>query len=91
MLTLDQMVDENSASPTVQDVERAGIQADHLHMCQFENENAPGLNVMMDGIQRYAYQARGIITNRWEAEKLNRGRQKEEDIKEIEMLYAGMW
>ena len=91
MITVDQIVDEDSASPTVQDVERAGIQADHLHICQFENNNAPGFNIVTEGIQRYADQAPGIITKRWEAEKLNRGRQKEEDIKEIEMFYAGMW
>ncbi|KAL8934165.1 MAG: hypothetical protein Q9216_006041 [Gyalolechia sp. 2 TL-2023] len=70
--TLRFIVDETSASPTVQDVERAVIQADHSHMCKFENENAPGFDLVVEGIQRYAEQAPATITQRWSAEKKER-------------------
>lgn len=70
--TLRFIVDETSASPTVQDVERAVIQADHSHMCKFENDNAPGFDLVVEGIQRYAEQAPGTITQRWNAEKKER-------------------
>ncbi|KAL9026459.1 MAG: hypothetical protein Q9196_004878 [Gyalolechia fulgens] len=70
--TLRVIVDETSASPTVQDVERAVIQADHSHICKFENEHAPGFDLVVEGIQRYAEQAPAIITQRWNAEKKER-------------------
>lgn len=66
------MVDEESASPTVQDVERAGIQADHSHMCKFENDNAPGFDLVAEGIQRYAEAAPATVKTRWDTEKEER-------------------
>ena len=90
ILTLTQIVDEESASPNVPDVERAGIQADHSHMCKFENDNAPGFDLVADGIQRYAAEALGYITRRWEAEKRERGLRRDEVISEMAMLYPGM-
>lgn len=66
------MVDEESASPTVQDVERAGIQADHSHMCKFENDNSPGFDLVAEGIQRYAEAAPATIITRWDTEKKER-------------------
>ncbi|KAL8833250.1 MAG: hypothetical protein Q9170_004382 [Blastenia crenularia] len=70
--TLRFIVDETSASPTVQDVERAVIQADHSHMCKFENESAPGFDLVAEGIQRYAEDAPSTITQRWSAERKER-------------------
>ena len=52
VLTTTQIVDEESASPTVQDVERAGIQADHSHMCKFESDSAPGFDLVAEAVQR---------------------------------------
>ncbi|KAL8723144.1 MAG: hypothetical protein Q9225_000485 [Loekoesia sp. 1 TL-2023] len=39
------VVDEDSAAPVIQDVERAGIQQDHVHMCKFDSERAPGFDL----------------------------------------------
>ena len=77
------MVEEESASPTVQDVERAGIQADHSHMCKFENDNAPGFDLVVEGIQRYAEAAPYTIKPRWEAEKDERANQRRFDANEL--------
>ncbi len=78
-----QVVDEESASPTVQDVERAGIQADHSHMCKFESENAPGFDLVAEAIQRYAEEAPDWIKGRWAAEVKERVIQKEAAAEEL--------
>lgn len=82
-----QIVDETSASPTVQDVERAVIQADHSHMCKFENENAPGFDLVVEGIQRYAEDAPAKIKRNWDAENQERTAAKQAEAAE---LYSGM-
>lgn len=81
-----QIVDETSASPTVQDVERAVIQADHSHMCKFENENAPGFDLVVEGIQRYAEDAPAKIRRNWDAENQERTTAKQAEAAE---LYSG--
>ncbi|KAL8946627.1 MAG: hypothetical protein Q9222_007002 [Ikaeria aurantiellina] len=81
--TLKFIVDETSASPTVQDVERAVIQADHSHMCKFENENAPGFDLVAEGIQRYAEEALGKVKQRWDAEKKERSSAKQAEAAEL--------
>ena len=79
-------MDEESAAPTMPDVERASIQADHSHMCKFDSENAPGFDLIVDGIQRYAEDASATIKPRWTAEKSERLNQKLRKAKE---LYPG--
>ncbi|KAL8650824.1 MAG: hypothetical protein Q9226_004982 [Calogaya cf. arnoldii] len=58
-------VDEVSAAPVIQDVERAGIQQDHSHMCTFDTEDTPGFALVTDAIQRYAIEAPEPIRQRW--------------------------
>lgn len=77
------MVNEESASPIVHDVERAGIPADHSHMCKFENEHAAGFELVVEGIQRYAQAAPDKIKRRWEAEKNERAMQRRFDANEL--------
>ncbi|MCJ1462048.1 hypothetical protein MMC07_000648 [Pseudocyphellaria aurata] len=81
------IVDEDSASPTVQDVERAVIQADHSHMCKFENDNAPGFDLVVEAIQRYAEQAPDVIPGRWKAEKQEHGLRIAAEKTEMSMLF----
>ena len=59
------LVDEPSAAPVIRDVERAGIQQDHSHMCAFENRDTPGFTLVVDAIQRYAAEASEPIRRRW--------------------------
>ncbi|KAI4210417.1 MAG: hypothetical protein LQ351_006709 [Letrouitia transgressa] len=81
--TLRFIVDETSASPSAQDVERAVIQADHSHMCKFENENSPGFDLVVEGIQRYAEEAPTIIKSRWDNEREERTMQKKAAAEEL--------
>ena len=47
------IVDEESAAPDIPGVERMGIERDHSHMCKFEDENAPGYDVVVEAVKRY--------------------------------------
>src|SRR5271155_4478851 len=62
------VVDESSAAPVIEGVERMGIERDHSHMCKFEDENAPGYEVVAEAIQRYATEAPSLIKTRWNEE-----------------------
>lgn len=68
----DMIVDEESASPNAPDVERSVIQQDHRHMCKFENDSAPGFDLVADALQRYADEAPGVIAIRWQHEQAER-------------------
>lgn len=46
------VVDEESAAPDLPGVERMGIERDHSHMCKFEDECAPGYDVVAEALQR---------------------------------------
>lgn len=59
------LVDEKSAAPVIQNVERAGIQQDHSHMCTFDNADTPGFALVTEAIERYAAEAPQTISNRW--------------------------
>lgn len=56
-------------------------------MCKFENENAPGFDLVAEGIQRYAEEAPATIRTRWETEKKERLTAKQAQAAEI---YTGM-
>ena len=68
------LVDEPSAAPVLRDVERAGIQQDHRHMCVFENKDTPGFTLVVDAIQRYVAEASEPIRRRWVIESDQRHR-----------------
>jgi len=84
--TLRFIVEEDSAAPTLPDVERAGIQADHSHICKFDNENSPGFDLVVDGIQRYAEDAPETIKSRWRAEQAERKTQR---LRKAQELFPG--
>ena len=77
------IVDEESVSPIIQDVERACIQQDHSHMCKFENDSAPGFALVTEGIQRYASNAPGIVVRRWDFEKREQSMRNEAEAEEL--------
>lgn len=81
--TLQYIVYEISASPDIQNVERAGIQQDHSHMCRFENETAPGFNLTTEAIQRFAGEAPEKINIRWESEIAEQRTRKEAKVEEL--------
>ncbi|KAI9678426.1 MAG: hypothetical protein M1829_002024 [Trizodia sp. TS-e1964] len=66
------VVDEDSAAPEMDGVDRLVIEASHSNMCKFKNKNSPGFFDVAEGIQRYAGEAEKQITKRWREEQRNR-------------------
>ncbi|KAJ5155542.1 hypothetical protein N7492_008345 [Penicillium capsulatum] len=81
--TREIIVDEASAAPYLEGVERTGIEADHSHMCKFEDENAPGYEVVAEAIVRYSRQATTVIADRWIEERKTRALEKKAKAREI--------
>ena len=79
-------MDEESAAPSLPDVERASIQADHSHMCKFESESSPGFDLIVDAIQRYAESSPITISARWASE---REQSKTQRIRKAKELFPG--
>jgi len=72
--TLQFIVEEDSAAPTLPDVERASIDADHSHICKFDNERSPGYDLVTDAISYYVEEAETthLVASRWQREKQHR-------------------
>lgn len=81
--SLQYIVDEDSASPNIQDVERASIQQDHFRMCKFENKSAPGFDLVAEGIRSFASQAPEMIKLRWDSETAERRTRKKAQVDEL--------
>ena len=52
-------------------------------MCKFENENAPGFDLVAEGIQRYAEEAPATIAQRWNAERKERSTAMQAEAAEL--------
>lgn len=81
--TREVIVDEHSAAPYMDGVERMGIEADHSHMCKFDDENSAGYEAVAEAILRYSCQAPAVISTRWVEEKNARFQEKKAKAREI--------
>ncbi|EFQ99614.1 LipA and NB-ARC domain-containing protein [Nannizzia gypsea CBS 118893] len=63
------IVEESSAAPVWDGVERMGIEADHGAMCRFADKNSPGYDTVTEAIRRYASTAGPTIVTRWQQAK----------------------
>ncbi|GLI73233.1 hypothetical protein PoHVEF18_001447 [Penicillium ochrochloron] len=81
--TREIIVDEASAAPYFEGVERGGIEADHSHMCKFDDENSSGYEVVAEAILRYSRQAPSVIADRWIEERKTRTLEKKAKAREI--------
>ncbi|KAJ5157089.1 uncharacterized protein N7482_008189 [Penicillium canariense] len=59
------IVDEASAAPPILGVDRMGIEADHVHICKFSDQNAPGFETIAKSLLKYSREAPFIIADRW--------------------------
>ncbi|PYH92748.1 catalytic protein [Aspergillus ellipticus CBS 707.79] len=81
--TRELIVDESSAAPYMEGVERMGIEADHSHMCKFDDENSPGYEAVAEALLRYSRDAPNTIYDRWIEEEKTRRVQKQTKVREI--------
>ncbi|KAK7911395.1 hypothetical protein PG985_013876 [Apiospora marii] len=61
----DYVVTETSAAPILDDTERAGIRAEHRHMCKFASRHSPGYPLVAATLIRYSEDAPKAIARRW--------------------------
>ncbi|KAL8813202.1 MAG: hypothetical protein Q9200_000431 [Gallowayella weberi] len=80
---LKYIVDEGSAAPVHQDIERAGIHQDHDHMCKFDNNSSPGFMLVSEAVGRYASEAPKSIERRWQVEQDEQRMKKDARILEL--------
>lgn len=78
------VVEEDAASPIIQDVERAVIQKSHVDMCKFDDDGSPGFNLVVEAIQRYAAEAPKMVTHRWVFERDERQTRRTLKISELD-------
>ncbi|KAJ5626433.1 hypothetical protein N7528_003860 [Penicillium herquei] len=76
------IVDEASAAPYMEGVERHGIESDHRRMCKFDDENSPGYEMVVEAILRYSRLAPSIIADRWISRRKTRILEKKEEASE---------
>ncbi|RMJ26096.1 LipA and NB-ARC [Aspergillus sp. HF37] len=77
------IVDESSAAPYVEGVERMGIDADHSTMCKFDSENAPGYEAVAEALLRYSRDCPATISARWQEEINQRALMRKTKAQEI--------
>ena len=75
----EQIVDESSAAPIIDNTERAGIDADHRHMCKFSDRGSFAYRTVAEALRRYTSEASPLIAQRTSEarEMLNRQRYTE--------------
>ncbi|KAK2737291.1 hypothetical protein FQN57_000375 [Myotisia sp. PD_48] len=76
------IVDESSAAPIFDGVERMGIEADHGAMVRFVDANSPGYEPVTEAIHRYASEAPALISARWQQEYREREQAKVEEARQ---------
>lgn len=52
-------------------------------MCKFENDNAPGFDLVAEALMRYAGDAPATIPQRWDAERKERSTMMQADAAEL--------
>ncbi|RMD42293.1 hypothetical protein DV735_g2857, partial [Chaetothyriales sp. CBS 134920] len=77
------VVDETSAAPEMEGVERMVIERDYSNMCKFERENTAGFDILAEAVMRYAEDAPKLIQSRWREEKRIRDLERQEMAKEV--------
>ncbi|KAL9624502.1 MAG: hypothetical protein Q9160_001166 [Pyrenula sp. 1 TL-2023] len=77
------VVEEDSAAPVIEGVERMGIERDHSNMCKFEDETSPGFDVVAEALMRYSEAAPPVIQMRWVEERQLRDLEKNAAAREL--------
>lgn len=77
------VVEEDSAAPVIEGVERMGIERDHSNMCKFEDETSPGFDVVAEALMRYSEAAPSVIQMRWVEERQLRDLEKNAAAREL--------
>ena len=70
------IVPEPSAAPSIERVERMGIEADHSHICKFDAPDSTGFEVVVDAISNYSEYGIEHVNMIWQQEHAAREQNK---------------
>ena len=77
------IVSEDSAAPSWDNVERAGIYATHSGMSKFTTANQAGFKLILSACRRYGRQALGVIRSRWQEDKARLAEERKQEAAEL--------
>ncbi len=83
------VVGQESAAPTHDETERAGIAADHRGMVRFETPSAQGFRMIADALVRYSAEAGEVVRRRGEEAGGMLGREKGREVEAL--LRSDTW
>ncbi|KAL3426407.1 LipA and NB-ARC domain-containing protein [Phlyctema vagabunda] len=84
------IVDQESASPLLPDVQYFGIEATHSGMCKFESKNSPGYLNVATTIKGWVQESPRVIDARIEMEKRTRQQIVEAQAREMLGIYESV-
>jgi hypothetical protein len=76
---MNQIVEENSAAPILDNTERAGLPYSHSGMIKFESRSSPGYRLVVAALLRYSREAPAMVSTRWvQAEEMLSSKRRNE-------------
>jgi hypothetical protein len=84
------IVDRESAVPQWTNVEQAGIEGDHSHLCKFSDAGDPGFRLILAALKRYTRLAPEVIRERWSEDRKLLKREIESEAAELMRVDSGL-
>jgi hypothetical protein len=84
------IVERESAVPPWTNIEQAGIDADHSHLCKFSATGDPGFRLILAALKRYVRLAPEIIGERWREDRKLLKREIELEAAELMRVDSGL-
>jgi hypothetical protein len=84
------IVGRESVVPPWADIEQAGINADHSHLCKFSTSSEPGFKLILAALKRYTRLAPEVIRNRWSEDQKLLRREGEQEAAELLRVDSGL-
>ena len=84
------IVPRESAVPPWTNIEQAGIDADHSHLCKFSSTGDPGFRLILAALKRYIRLAPEVIRERWSEDRKLLKREIELEAAELMRVDSGL-
>jgi hypothetical protein len=81
--TLGYVVAQDSADPGWENAERAGISANHSHMCKFTSASQDGFKLVLSACRRYVQKAPQVVLARWQEDRGRVERERKQEAAEL--------
>lgn len=84
------IVDRDSAIPQWTNIEQAGIDRDHSHLCKFSSTDDQGFRLILAALKRYIRLAPEVIRERWSEDRKLLKREIEWEAAELMRVDSGL-